>query len=108
GRGVWWGGRGAGRGEEVSGGGGLLWWTAQDPGTTHAAARGALAELRSGSTIPASCLGAYLTTSSVADDLIDPEPDAGYWYLVRAVNVCGESGWGDTGGPDWRVAACPP
>ena len=86
----------------------LLSWTAQDPGTTYDAARGDLAELRSGSTITSTCLGAYLTTPSVADDLIDPEPDAGYWYLVRAVNICGDSGWGDTGGPDWRVAACPP
>jgi subtilisin family serine protease len=63
-------------------------------GTTYDAIRGDLATLRAvGIAADADCLGAASSVSGRQDAAL-PAPDAGFYYLVRARNACGDGGWG--------------
>ena len=62
-------------------------------GTAYTVVRGDLETLRATGTIAdATCLG--VTTSSSAPDPAMPALGAGFYYLVRARNACGDGGWG--------------
>ena len=62
--------------------------------TFYDVARGDLAILRALGTIDAAaCLGAASNLSSRTDASLPPT-GSGYYYVVRARNVCGDGGWG--------------
>jgi photosystem II stability/assembly factor-like uncharacterized protein len=74
--------------------------------TEHQVLRGLIAGLPVGGPTDA-CIVAGTTAASAVDADVPPA-DAGFWYLVRARNVCGTGSYGSTsaGGP--RVGtACP-
>lgn len=55
----------------------------------------------------ASCLAADLTGTSYEDTRADPPPGDGYWYLVRAKNVCGTGTFGTGRSQLEDSAVCP-
>ena len=76
-------------------------------GTTYDVVRGDLQTLRAVGTIAdAACLGAPATASS-APDPATPAPDAGFYYVVRARNACGDGGWGASSSGARSHASCP-
>ena len=63
-------------------------------GTAYDVVRGDLQTLRATGTIAdAACHGTVGTSTSIAD-AATPAPDAGFYYVVRARNGCGDGGWG--------------
>jgi len=86
-------------------------WSSAAPaagsGTTHQVLRGPVPGLPVGGNPAESCLSQGILTTSLADPGIPP-PGAGFWYLVRAVNSCGQGGYGTTSAGINRVSgACP-
>jgi hypothetical protein len=83
-----------------------LSWESAAPGagaaTVHDVVRGVLPEL------PASgaetCVAAGLAQAATTDQET-PDPDHGFWYLVRGRNGCGDGTYGETAGGAWSV--CP-
>ena len=67
--------------------------------TVHDVARGLLSELPIGVGASESCLAPGIVDASTTDSTI-PDPDTGYWYVVRGRNVCdtGTYGTGSAGG----------
>jgi CSLREA domain-containing protein len=80
-----------------------LSWTPVDstsgPGTSYGMLRGDVADLPVDGGPSETC---------VANAVPDPSAGQGFWYLVRAVNVCGVSSYGfATGGVERISVACP-
>ncbi len=75
--------------------------------TLHDVARGRLGELPAGSGASESCLAGGTGDASVTD--LEPPPVGdGFWYLVRASNVCAVGTWGqDSDGLTRSPAVCP-
>ena len=83
----------------TKGGGTQLTWTGQDlltgPGVRYEVAGGDLGELLSlGLAAATACILGDLNTPDYTDADPDPAPGDGVFYLVRAVNTCGDGGWG--------------
>jgi hypothetical protein len=82
----------------------LLW----DPGTgLYDVPRGTVTELPVGTGASEICLATGLTTNTTTDS---ETPGAGvsFWYLVRAVNACGEGIYGHASSGGTEVtSACP-
>lgn len=93
-----------------------LTWEDQAPtagtATLYDAIEIALSELHSSRSFNAAvCLASDLSAPSVVDNGSDPPAGTGRAYLVRALNVCGEAGFGDSSvQPDPRdgLDASPP
>ena len=91
--------------------GSTLGWEPQDavtgPGLVYDSARGDLDALRTAGAVPPSlCLGASASPS--LSDPQEPSPGAGFFYLVRARNTCGDGGWGkDSSGAPRLSPGCP-
>jgi hypothetical protein len=62
-------------------------------GTTYDVARGRLDELPAGEGTQPSCIEAA-SVDLTADDPDIPEPGAGFYYVVRGVNACGQGTYG--------------
>ena len=63
-------------------------------GTTYDISRGNLSALHAnGNTTDAGCLDSGMTQASGSDSEV-PALGAGYYYIVRASNSCGNGGWG--------------
>jgi hypothetical protein len=85
-----------------------LTWTAQSPGTVYDIASGSLSDLRShGDFADASCRWNDGAGTSWSDTSSNPEMGEGFYYLVRAHNVCGDGGWGAGAGGARIIGACP-
>ena len=69
---------------------------------------GALASLAVGPFGDASCLAESLVATSYEDSRVDPPAGDGYWYLVRAKNVCAVGTFGADRTPLEGPAICPP
>jgi hypothetical protein len=78
-----------------------LSWTSQIGADRYDVVRGSLGSLRSSGgdfgTATEECLADNLTATSM-DYFVDPDPDQGFWFLVRAVGTTG-NGTYDTGEP---------
>ena len=76
----------------------VFWWDPATVATSYDAVTGDLNTLRaSGGSFAAStfsCL-ANDTTAAGVDDPVDPYPDQGFWYLVRAANCTGKGSYDD-------------
>ncbi len=87
----------------------LSWISAQPSAgsaTEHQVLRGLVASLPVGSPSD-SCLASGTTAGSAVDTDV-PAPGAAYWYLVRALNVCGTGTYGTTSAGASRIGnACP-
>jgi len=86
-------------------------WTSAGPSsgsaTVHDVMRGALNQFPVGSGIAETCVGSGLSGSSIADGTA-PSSRSGFYYLVRARNVCGTGTRGfATSGAERTSAACP-
>lgn len=80
---------------------------ASGPATVHDVARGLLANLPVGSGPGETCVASG-TPADRATDYSSPPGGSGYWYLVRARNVCGAGTYGSPKNGEPRVtAACP-
>ncbi len=86
-----------------------LRWDAQDPATRFDVAGGSLtAMLDERSFSNAECRADDLTAPPWADDRPGPAAGDARYYLLRAVSVCGDAGWGrSSGGEERAVDACP-
>jgi hypothetical protein len=74
----------------------VLSWSGQGADVLYDIATGALSELHADSGFSrASCEQQGVAGSSWPDDLPDPSAGDGRYYLVRAVNGCGDGGWGE-------------
>jgi photosystem II stability/assembly factor-like uncharacterized protein len=87
-----------------------LTWSSAAPtagsATEHQVLRGLVSQLPVGGASD-SCIVAGTLASSV-EDAGFPPADAGFWYLVRARNVCGTGTYGAASGGNLRVGtACP-
>jgi len=75
--------------------------------TTHQVLRGSVSGLPVSGGATESCLSPGTAAASFVDAAMPP-PGAGFWYLVRAVNACGQGGYGTTSGGQSRTSAtCP-
>ncbi len=86
-----------------------LSWTAAGPGAVYDVAGATLTTLQGGGTASAACLSNDGAAASFLDGRPDPAAGAGYYYLVRAQNVCGPGTYGFNSASVERVlpAACP-
>jgi hypothetical protein len=87
-----------------------LSWGSFGPTARYDVTGSDLATLRGdGNVGAASCLADDVATAGWADARPDPAPGDGYYYLVRAQNLCGSGGYGNgTGGaPRNPTAGCP-
>ena len=76
-------------------------------GTAHQLVRGSLSQLPVGSGVSESCLGPGTAVATVQDPST-PAAGDGYWYLVRAKNVCGTGTYGHASSGSEEVSvACP-
>jgi len=87
-----------------------LSWSSAAPGsgsgTVHDVVRGALGELPVGSGASETCLGS--TAAAMWTDAAVPANGAGFWYLVRGSNVCGDGTYGtESDGTPHITTACP-
>ena len=71
-----------------------LGWTGFGGGTTYDLMTSTLADLRIQATSGASCLADNVPGASYIDPQPNPVPGGGYYYLMRAQNVCGDGGYG--------------
>lgn len=88
-----------------------LTWASAAPGagtgTVHDVARGALTEWPVGSGDAEVCVASGVAGSSAADPSL-PGTGAGFRYLVRGRNACGNGTWGHrSDGAERLTAACP-
>jgi N-acetylneuraminic acid mutarotase len=88
-----------------------LRWNSAAPGagvgTTHDVLRGALGDLPVGSGAAETCLETHISAAEAFDD-DSLDPDAGFFYLVRASNSCGIGSWGSASdGSERMSSACP-
>ena len=86
-----------------------LTWTPSGGGV-YDVSGGGVASLRvDGGAVGATCLGDNIAGASWTDGRPDPASGTGYYYLVRAQNVCGAGTYGAAtgGGERLPVAACP-
>jgi len=88
-----------------------LSWTSAAPtagvATTHQLLRGPVGGLPVGSGGAEICLSAGTTAASLIDSDV-PSAGAGFWYVVRAANSCGQGGYGTTSAGQNRASAtCP-
>lgn len=86
-------------------------WTSAQPtsgsSTVHDVLRGALAQLPVGSGTGESCVVSG-TSAATASDSALPAAGDGFWYLVRARNLCGVGSYGvDSSGVTRSSSACP-
>jgi hypothetical protein len=87
-----------------------LSWTDQGAGFRHDVAGGSVTDLRTaGQVTDATCLADDVVGSTWQDGRADPASGDGYYYLVRAQNVCaaGTYGTASGGGERTPAAACP-
>ena len=88
-----------------------LAWLAGSGGAADAydVAGGTLDALRSdGGTISAACLDNDAAAATWVDSRPDPDPGQGYYYVVRAQNLCGNGTYGaGSDGMERAPAACP-
>jgi hypothetical protein len=87
-----------------------LSWTGQGGATVYDIAGGALSTLRSeAGVVSATCLEDDVAAETWVDGRADPAPNDGYYYLLRAQNVCGTGTYGQNsqGGERAPAAACP-
>jgi Thrombospondin type 3 repeat len=88
-----------------------LAWLAGSGGTADAydVAGGTLDALRSdGGTTAAACLDNDAAAATWVDSRPDPDPGQGYYYVVRAENLCGNGTYGaGTDGMERAPTACP-
>jgi len=86
-----------------------LSWTGLGGGTTYDLMTSTLADLRIQATSGATCLANDVPQTSFVDTQSNPAGGAGYYYLIRAQNVCGNGGYGSdsSGNPRTPVAPCP-
>jgi hypothetical protein len=92
---------------EAAGGAVLFSWNSQDaaagPSTVYDIVRGNLGDLRQdGGFELASCLATGIADTPYVDSSAPPAPGQGEYFLLRAVNACGSSGYGHTGPLDPR------
>jgi hypothetical protein len=89
----------------------LLWDSAvpfAGDDTLHDVVRGAAEELPVGAGAAETCLAADLAEATITDTS-RPDPGLARWYLVRAYNVCGDGGYGETSDGEVRLtSACGP
>jgi hypothetical protein len=86
-----------------------LSWTAAGGGVVYDVAGATLTDLQGGGTTSAACLQNDGAAASFLDGRPDPAPGSGFYYLVRAQNVCGAGTYGFNSASVERVlpAACP-
>jgi hypothetical protein len=87
-----------------------LSWTDMAPAFVYDIAGGLMSELMSeAGTTSAGCLINDVDTSDWSDPRDDPAVEDGYYYMIRAQNVCGAGPYGfETGGGERQpAAACP-
>ena len=91
-----------------SGSSSTLTWIVVD-GASYDVASGALSAPTANGTTTATCLSNELGSASYNDSRPDPEPDEGYYYLVRARDTCGHGSYGRESSGLERVPtnACP-
>jgi len=76
-------------------------------GTVYDLVRGGLAELPVGAGGSETCLASN-ASSATAQDVANPPVGSGFWYLVRARNLCGRGIYGRaTGGAEEVSTVCP-
>ncbi len=88
-----------------------LSWDSAAPGageaTVHDVARGDLAQWPVGAGPLERCIASGVAESTAADPAV-PDPEGGFWYLVRGRNACGAGSYGSrSDGTERGVAACP-
>jgi hypothetical protein len=75
--------------------------------TVYDVLSGNLAELPVGGGLSERCI-TTASTVTIADDLLDPSPGAGFWYLIRGRNSCGTGTYGRASNGTTRTSsACP-
>jgi len=91
------------------GGGTILVWTDQGPGSLYDVASASLSSLMPSGTAAAACVYVELDLPTVADTRPDPARGDGFYYMIRAENTCGASTYGFASNGAERVptAACP-
>ncbi len=69
--------------------------------------RGALDQFPVGSGAAETCVDSGVAGQS-AQDGTTPSPGSGFYYLVRARNICGAGTYGSaSGGSPWMTSVCP-
>jgi hypothetical protein len=83
-------------------------WTPSNSGSgaTYQLVRGELAGFPVGSSPLESCLGPVPPGTSFGDPTL-PSTGSGFWYLVRASNICGVGTYGSGNGATRQSPACP-
>ncbi len=87
-----------------------LSWTGQGGGSVYDVVGGAVSTLRSEAGVgSASCLENDVAAETWIDGRTDPPQNDGYYYLLRAENVCGKGSYGRSSQGGERVpgAGCP-
>jgi len=84
-------------------------WDSTAQAGAYDVAGGAIADLAVDGVTSAECLGDAVAGTTWIDGRPAPAVGAGFYYLVRAENTCGNGGWGQDSAdaPRSPVAACP-
>ena len=76
-------------------------------GTSYALLRGSITSYLFGSGPSETCLASVLLSPTTADATV-PDPDGGFWYLVRGHNSCGAGSYGIASDLSERISSsCP-
>jgi hypothetical protein len=86
-----------------------LTWTVEPAAASYDVVSSTLSDLRAHGASSGSCLTSEIAVTSATDARPDPAAGDGYYYLVRARDVCGRGTYGadSSGTPREIVAACP-
>ncbi len=84
-------------------------WSGLGGGTTYDLVSSTLSDLRVQAAAGATCLANDVAATSYGDTRSNPSSGDGYYYLIRAQNVCGNGGYGFDSSATERVpaAGCP-